>query len=370
MMLVMRVLVLLVLCAGVAAAQPVDPAAKARADAAYAEGSQAYTAGDYVTAARKFEDAYAAVPDPAYLFNIGQAYRQSKDCVKSAASFRELIKLVPTASNIDQAKDLLREQEVCAIFVEGRRLMGAGRPAEACEKFAIAFDRDPEAVGTLLNLGLCSEQIGKLATAADWFRKAAKKAKQIKVEEAVKEAKQRLDAIESKIPKVDITITGAANASVKLDGKELALTTNVEVDPGRHTVEAQAPERAKTETFEIAIGGRTNLEIALEGTSSRGSRSNRVAYILGGVGLTLWVGTAVLGVVGKSKYDEAADFDEQDKWKSIVRYGGTSMFVLGTAAITTSVILYVRNRGRRSDTTVLAPAVSNGQLGIVLGGSF
>jgi outer membrane protein assembly factor BamD (BamD/ComL family) len=104
MMETMRALIVLVMLAGVAAAQPVDPAVRARADAAYAEGSTAYDANDFTRAALKFEEAYSLVADPAFLFNIGQAYRQAKECVKAAAAFAKFIELVPDSPNIANAK--------------------------------------------------------------------------------------------------------------------------------------------------------------------------------------------------------------------------------------------------------------------------
>lgn len=365
----MRVLVMLVLFAGVAVAQPVDPAVKARADAAYAEGSAAYNATDFALAAIRFEEAYSLVPDPAYLFNIGQAYRQAKDCVKATSAFERFIELVPSASNIANAKELLKETTSCAIFVEGRRLMGAGRPVEACEKFALAYKDDPEAIGTILNLGLCNEQMGKLATAATWFRKAQKKGLEIKVDEAVQEANQHLEGMASKIPKVDIVVP--AKATVKLDGVELATLAGVEVDIGRHTVDVEAPGyRPQSKSFEAALGARSTVKVDLVSLESSERSSHALAYALGAAGLTLWAGTAVLGFYSKDKYDNAATFDEQNKWKNVMRYGGTAMFVVGTAAVTTSVVLYLRNQGRRTETTVVAPVVGTQQVGITFGGTF
>src|SRR5689334_6498185 len=112
----MRALLVLVVLARVAAAQP---DVKARADAAYAEGSAAYDSNDFRRAAVRFEEAYALVADPAYLFNIGQAYRQADECEKAAAAFRKFIELVPDAPNIANARQLLDEVNVCATFVDG-----------------------------------------------------------------------------------------------------------------------------------------------------------------------------------------------------------------------------------------------------------
>ena len=364
----MRVLIAMVICASVAAAQPVDPAVKARSDAAFAEGSTAYQAGDFKRAALEFEEAYSLVADPVFLFNIGQAYRQGNECVKSAAAFAKFIELAPSAPNIATAKQLHKEVSSCAVFVEGRRLMGAGRPGEACEKFKAAFADDPGAIGVMLNLGLCNEQSGKLATAARYFRMAMTKGMEDKVAEAVEDAKQHLDGMAGKIPTIDIAV--ASGATVKLDGEVIDERTHVEVDPGRHTLEVGAPgHKPQTKSFEIALEKHDKIAFELEALPTPGT-SNRLAYVLGATGLTLWAGTAVLGFYSKDRYDDAATFDEQHEWKNVMRYGGTAMFVAGTAAIGTSVVLYIRNRNRRTETTAVAPAVGTHHVGLVLGGSF
>jgi tetratricopeptide (TPR) repeat protein len=371
----MRVHVVVVfacMLARAASAQPIDPASKAQADAAHAEATVAYNANDFMRAALKFEEAYRLVNDPAYLFNIGQSYRHGQECVKAADAFAKYVELVPDAPNIAKAKDLLKETTSCALFVEGRRLMGAGRPAEACEKFNAAHEDDPDAIGTLLNLGLCNEQIGKLATAALWLRKAQKKAIESKVPEADEQARQRLDGITKKIPKVKIVLVpGVPDAIVKVDGKQITVLEDVEVDAGRHTIDVEAPGmKPAQKTFEIAIGGRATANVPLVSATAPAARSKRSAYAFGATGLALWTGTAVLAVVAKDRYDSAATFDEQRTWKNVARYGVTSMFVLGTAAITTSVVLFVRNRRGRTEHAVLVPAVGENEVGLSFGGRF
>ncbi len=54
--------------------------------------------------------------------------------------------------------------EADRLFQEGRDLLAAGKPDEACAKFELSIKKDPRAVGTLLNLALCNERLGKLAT--------------------------------------------------------------------------------------------------------------------------------------------------------------------------------------------------------------
>jgi tetratricopeptide (TPR) repeat protein len=230
MMGAMRALVILVMLTGVAAAQPA-PEDKAHADAAYAEGSSAYSASEFARAALKFEEAYALVPDPAYLFNIGQAYRQAKECAKAQAAFTKLLELVAEPEVVANVKTLLDEVKACT------------RPAP-------------------------------------------------------------------------VVVPAPAP-------KQITITT-----PGSH----------------------------------------RLAYIVGASGLALWAGTAVVGFVAKDRYDDAATFEDQQKWKDVVRYGGTSMFVVGTAALATSIILYLG--GPRGEATVIAPAVGANQIGVAWSGGF
>src|SRR5262249_28863679 len=44
--------------------------------------------------------------------------------------------------------------EAARLFQEGRALLEAGKPAEACERFEQSLKLDPDSPGTILNLGL------------------------------------------------------------------------------------------------------------------------------------------------------------------------------------------------------------------------
>src|SRR5687768_12791848 len=58
------------------------------------------------------------------------------------------------------------------LFEEGRAELQAGRPDAACKKFEQSIRKDPRAVGTLLNLALCNERQGKIASALALFVEA------------------------------------------------------------------------------------------------------------------------------------------------------------------------------------------------------
>lgn len=99
-------------CTSVVGAQPASN--KAKADAAYAEGQKSYAAGDYASAAQKFEAAYALDPDPAYLFNIAQAYRLGNACAKAATAYRTFLAEVPDAPNAAKVKQFIEQSDDCA----------------------------------------------------------------------------------------------------------------------------------------------------------------------------------------------------------------------------------------------------------------
>jgi tetratricopeptide (TPR) repeat protein len=87
---------------------------KAEAAAAYNEGQQRYAAGDYLVAADRFEAAFALDPDPAYLFNIAQAYRFGNACAKAAASYRKFLGAVANPPNADKVQQFIQQADECA----------------------------------------------------------------------------------------------------------------------------------------------------------------------------------------------------------------------------------------------------------------
>jgi tetratricopeptide (TPR) repeat protein len=90
----------------------------------FTEGQQRYAAGDYLVAADKFEAAYALDPDPAYLFNVAQAYRFGNACAKAATSYKAFLAKVPNPPNATKVQQYLEQSEDCA-----NKQAAAQRPA-------------------------------------------------------------------------------------------------------------------------------------------------------------------------------------------------------------------------------------------------
>src|SRR5882672_1040058 len=92
-----------------------------------------------------------------------------------------------------------------SLFVEAKKLMDAGRFAEACPKFADSQRIDP-GVGTLLNLALCYERQGKVASAWSTYRAAAAGARTAGQAERESMARQRASALEPRLSRLTVAI--------------------------------------------------------------------------------------------------------------------------------------------------------------------
>src|SRR5262245_40088011 len=85
------------------------------------------------------------------------------------AMIRRVVIAVVSLAAAAHADDHVKATE---LFEAGRQLMANHDPAGACVKFAESIRIEPLAAGTMLNLGLCHQLLGRYKTALYWFRKA------------------------------------------------------------------------------------------------------------------------------------------------------------------------------------------------------
>ncbi len=223
------------------------------------------------------------------------------------------------------------------LFAEGRRLMEAGRFAQACPKFEASQRLDP-GVGTMLNLAECYEKTGKTASAWAEFREVISAARAADSAEREALARQRATALEARLSRLTIELSPEAAAThgieVRRDGALVdpaELGSGIPVDPGKHVVEATAPGKAKWfKTLELPGDGSIAtltippLEAAVESNgvspvvtasqprpsdaaqpTSSGSSQKTFALIAGGVGVVgVGIGT-VFGLQASAKLNDA-----------------------------------------------------------------
>jgi hypothetical protein len=162
-----------------------------------------------------------------------------------------LLGTAPTAHAQSSAAD--------ALFREGRALIKAGKLAEGCAKLE-ASEKLDSSVGTLLNLGDCREKLGELASAWGAFHEAEELAKRTgNDQKRAQEAKRRALRLEPDLASITVQIapkTKHDGLVIKRDGEVVERElwgTAVVVDPGRHTVVAEAPG-FQPWTSEVSVG--------------------------------------------------------------------------------------------------------------------
>jgi hypothetical protein len=131
-----------------------------------------------------------------------------------------------------------------ALFAEGKRLMKAGKYAEACPKLEAA-QKLYSSAGILLNLGDCYEKIGRTASAWTRFGEAASVATRSNRSDDADEARRRQESLEPALVRLVIRVPSPVSGLVVTrDGvvlDEAIWGTSLPVDPGDHLVRAEAP---------------------------------------------------------------------------------------------------------------------------------
>jgi serine/threonine-protein kinase len=146
-----------------------------------------------------------------------------------------------------------------ALFREGRALIKQGKLDAGCDKLD-ASEKLESSVGTLLNLGDCREKQGRTATAWAVFRKAEALAKREgNDKKRQREAGRRADKLEGSLAKITIQVgpkSKSDGTQIKRDGETLdpaVWGTAIVVDPGEHTIIAEAPNAKPWQTT-VSVG--------------------------------------------------------------------------------------------------------------------
>ncbi len=266
-----------------------------------------------------------------------------------------------------------------ALFRQGQSLMAEEKFDEACPKFEES-QRLEALTGTLLNLAVCHEKQGKLATAWNEFNAALVASRRDRRDDRVAYAKEHIDALEPQLSKLTLVLP----ESNQTKGLEITLDTTqvgrpawnipLPVDPGKHTLLVRAPGKVDwSSEFEVDPGpGRQSISIpsledapaaqsappekgGQDGVSDQGSGTGRtqriVALAVGGAGIVgLGVGGAfglqALVLNGKSNKNGCVDDICDDKgtdYRENARAAGRRSniaFAIGGGLLATGIVLY------------------------------
>src|SRR6185436_19511162 len=143
--------------------------------------------------------------------------------------------------------------------------LAAGKVAEACDAFEASNRIEPSA-GTLINVGLCKEKLGKLGSALAAYRAALERVKDPK-KKAI--ATERAAALEPRVSRLRIAVAAEARVeglAVTRDGERVEADDYdrpVPVDGGSYEIAASAPGYRKwSTTIEVRPeGDKASVEV-------------------------------------------------------------------------------------------------------------
>lgn len=209
------------------------------------------------------------------------------------------------------------------LFIEGRALIKAGQYEKACGKFKASHDLDPTGTGTLLNLALCHEKIGKAATAWQEFRQVAAESTG-KREDRVTMAREHEAALRPLLSHITIVVPVEARTpglEIQIDNgppiPEAGWGTPVPVDPGEHDLETSGPGKTRgTHKFVVGANGAASRvviaplvdappEPSALAPGPRDSTRRAIGLTVGGAGLVAIGVGAAFGLSASSKNRDA-----------------------------------------------------------------
>lgn len=155
--------------------------------------------------------------------------------------------------------------EADRLFYEGRDLLAKNKRVEACQKFDLSFKKDPRAIGTILNLGLCSEMSGQVATAVQYYQEARDRAREQSLAEYQQAAQRKIQLLAPRVPHVRINLAEKLpDTRILVDNIVLAPDQlgDVTLDPGTRTIVVTARGHLPYETkIDVVEGKPLTVEI-------------------------------------------------------------------------------------------------------------
>jgi len=294
------------------------------------------------------------------------------------------------------------------LFRRARALMSQERYDQACPLLTESYRLDP-GPGTLVNLALCHEKIGRVAAAWGEFTAVEQQARAATPPNDSRAlfARQHAEALEPRLSRLRITVPDEARAPglvVKVDGepKTEALWGGVVVDAGTRVVEVSAQGK-KTLSLPVKIDdegvlrsvtipaledapvvppeGRVTGDLA-DVEAYAASRARRTTgFVVAGVGLAMVVTGSALGVAAILADDEAHECnpcyagspEARDSDRATDRallFANVSNVVLPLGIIGAAVGTYLVLSARGPRRAALAPALSPRASGFSLSGSW
>ena len=175
---------------------------------------------------------------------------------------RIALRLCALLATLSAAPTARADQEAVAteLFQRGKALMAEERTEEACRAFGESY-RLYASSGTLLNLAVCHEKLGKIASAWSEFNRVIPMARSGGREDRAELAEQRAAILGPKLSRLVLVVPGAGRAAglaIRVDGVEIDDLlwggAGLPEDAGTHVVEARSKGK-KSWSARVDVGG-------------------------------------------------------------------------------------------------------------------
>jgi sulfur carrier protein ThiS len=228
------------------------------------------------------------------------------------------------------------------LFRQGLESMKRNQFKEACDAFAGSNEADPSP-GTEINLALCNEKQGKLASAWGWYRTAAGLAEQRGQKERAELARAEAVKLEPKLHKLVVSVKFPVDGLVVTrNGQPVpsaTFGTDVPVDPGDHTIEVNAKgkkpwkqtvhiapaagvdrvdvpqlEDAPAESKPAVVlgpAGPAGADYVPPVATRDGTTQRNIGFIVGGAGIVSGIVAIALEFLALREKDKSDEFESQ-----------------------------------------------------------
>jgi len=205
-------------------------------------------------------------------------------------------------------------EHAAKLFEQGRDLVAHSDYKRAYEVFSQSYELD-RAVGTELNLADCLDHLNQPVKAIELYQDAAKQLDAIGKAPQAKFARERIDALGTRVATIIIELKPQLpETTVSIGGHDVAAAPTIRerVDPGSVEVVVAAPgAHGFSKTVTATAGGTETMTISLaavESPATLGSRDPQRVWIglgLGAAGGVSLVASLVTIIVAKNDYNNA-----------------------------------------------------------------
>lgn len=243
---------------------------------------------------------------------------------------------------------LSTEGRADVLFHSGEKKFDSGDYAGACEDFSESLKLGPK-LGTLLNLALCHEQVGKLVTAWSEFSHGAAWAAQNNQRDRLEFATQHIRSLEPRLPRIVLQLPMSRPIeSIDLDGEPVPETRwylPLYLDPGEHRAAIRAPGKKRTVVaFRVVMSPSDQVVMippletdysSLAPTATI-DRTTRVAgWVTLGIGAAALIAGTAFGVMAASA-DTRADAKRDATLSTVSFVGSAALAITGGWLVWTS----------------------------------